>query len=370
MELRVLFLIDSLGSGGKERRLLELIKGLGTYEGVKIHLVLFSTHIHYSEVYDMDIELTVLERVPKKNPMVLYRLYKLCKLWKPDIVHSWGSMAPILALPSTFFLRIPLVNGIITDAPEGKPYFKSKYHRLLLTLPFSKVVLANSKAGLKSYRLSERKGRCIYNGFDIKRLSNLEGPKVIRERFKVGTEKVVGMVGSFTNKKDYWTFIDAALLLVKDREDVSFMAVGEGPVLNEIKAKVPEAYRQRIIFTGVQGHVESLINIFDVGVLCTNSQVHGEGISNAILEYMALAKPVVATIGGGTVETVVHDETGFLVPPATPKALAEHLNKLLNDPALCAQFGQTGKKRLENVFSLDHMTEAHYGLYQTLLKKG
>ena len=70
-----------------------------------------------------------------------------------------------------------------------------------------------------------------------------------------------------------------------------------------------------------------MVNVFDIGVLAT----HGEGISNSIMEYMALGKPVVASEGGGTCELVQDGITGFLVPRRDPQALAARISQLLDD---------------------------------------
>ena len=67
-----------------------------------------------------------------------------------------------------------------------------------------------------------------------------------------------------------------------------------------MQESVPVHLKDKIIFLGKIANVENIINIFDIGILITNSKVHGEGVSNSIIEYMALGKPVIATRGGGT----------------------------------------------------------------------
>ena len=91
------------------------------------------------------------------------------------------------------------------------------------------------------------------------------------------------------------------------------LAIGEN--LKSFESMIPIEFKDKIIFTGKQKHVESIINIFDIGVLCS---CYGEGISNTIMEYMALGKPVIATDCGGNKEIVVHNVTGFLIEPKNP----------------------------------------------------
>lgn len=367
--MKVLLLIDSLVAGGRERRLIELIKGFRKdYAEIELHLVVFKEKIHYKEVYDLGIPVQIIKRVPKKNPKVFYKLYALCKSFKPDLIHSWGTMSAILAIPASSLLNIKLINGNIVDAPNHLKFYHKLLFRARLTYPFSTVVVSNSLAGLKSYRVPEKKAVCIYNGFDGNRITNVSDPIEVRKKFNISTKKVVGMVGSFSERKDYKTYLEATLLLLKKRDDVSFVAVGDGPDLKKCQLMIPQEYSARCIFTGVQRDVESIINMLDIGVLSTNTKIHGEGISNAILEYMALKKPTVATRGGGTNEAVEDKNTGFLVHPESAEDMAERLNYLLDNPAEAKAMGLRARKRMEDLFLLDRMTVEYYDLYTKVLK--
>ena len=364
--MKILLLIDSLVSGGRERRLIELIKGFRDYPDVHLHLVVFSDNIHYQEVFQLGLPVKILERVPKRNPLVFYRLFKLCRKWKPDLIHSWGTMSAIWAIPSSLFLNIKLINGNVTDAPPNMGFFHKELFRAKLSFPFSAVVVGNSKAGLSAYKVPLKKRICIYNGFDDNRISDLQDKSEIKERFNIKPSKIVGMVGGFFDRKDYDTYVRSALIVLKQRTDVTFIAVGDGPNLTKCKEMIPSEHASRFIFTGVQTDVESIINVFDIGVLATNAEVHGEGISNAILEYMALEKPVVATIGGGTDEIVVDIITGMLIPPGSTSTMAKYLIQLLDDSEKAKKMGQAGRSRVLDFFSLDKMTKSYIELYGNL----
>ncbi|WP_289063690.1 glycosyltransferase [uncultured Zobellia sp.] len=365
--MKILLLIESLTSGGRERRLIELLKGSKQYSGIELGLVVFSDRIHYEEVYDLGVPITILKRVPKKNPMVFYRLFNLCKKWKPDLLHSWGSMSTILAIPSSKLLGIPLINGSIVDAPENLSFRNKDYFRTKLAIPFSKVIVGNSLAGLRAYKIPTKKGLCIYNGFDLNRISELKNESKVRREFNITTPKIVGMVGNFSERKDFKTYIKAAMIVLNQRDDVTFLAIGEGPDLGECKKMVADEHMSKIIFTGLQRDVESIVAIFNLGVLATNMKVHGEGISNAILEYMALSKATVATIGGGSNEAVGEGETGFLVVPASPEAMANKISLLLSKEDLCETMGVAARNRMENMFGLKKMTDSYVKLYKESL---
>jgi len=127
---------------------------------------------------------------------------------------------------------------------------------------------------------------------------------------------------------------------------------------------VQEKYLDRIIFTGRQTDVESIVNIFNIGVLATFT----EGISNSILEYMALGKPVIATDGGGTSEIVENGVTGYLVPPSNVNVLLEKLELLLDRPYLAKKMGESGKNVVKRKFEIRKMTKEFVCLYQKLIE--
>ncbi|PTM15081.1 MAG: hypothetical protein DA408_00230 [Bacteroidetes bacterium] len=365
--MKIMMLNDNLVKGGRERRLLELLKGLAQYPEVTCELVIFSDKIAYQEVYDLGIPLHILERKPAKDPRVFFRLYQLCRKFQPDIIHSWGSMTSVYAIPAAKMLGIKLLNAMVADAPQNQGWRDTHWLRGRLTFPFSDAVLGNSRAGLQAYGAPRFKSHCFHNGFDFKRIARLKPATEVRTQFGIETPLVVGMVGAVEDRKDYTLFVEVAKAVLQVRDDVSFVAVGDGKNLAACRARIPAAYQNRIIFTGNQNEVESIINTFDIGVLMTNQSAHGEGISNAIMEYMALGKPVVATWGGGTPEIVTEGETGYLIREATTTAWADKLIYLFDHPALAARMGAAGRLRIQHFFNLEQMTSSYFQLYQRLL---
>ena len=365
--MKILFLCDSLSKGGKERRMIQLIKGLLQRPDVYVELILFKNRIEYPEINELGISLHIIERKPKYTPLTFFKLYRICKNIRPDVIHSWSTMASIFVIPSLKILNTHLLNGIIVDAPSNLNFWNKKFILTRLTFPFSKVILGNSKAGLNAFNAPKSKSICIPNGFDFRRLQQLENPELIRKRYKLGSNLIIGKVAEFADRKDYETFISAAHQILKDHGNISFIAIGDGPNFESIKNIVPHSIRENIIFTGQVDDVESIINIFNIGILCTNSDVHGEGISNSILEYMALAKPVIATEGGGTNEILLDENTGYLVPAKSPEILANKILHLLENPEKAKIIGQTGRKRIEEHFSLEIMTSEYFKLYNEFI---
>jgi glycosyltransferase involved in cell wall biosynthesis len=174
------------------------------------------------------------------------------------------------------------------------------------------------------------------------------------------------MVASFSRFKDYDTYFEAAQRIVAQRDDVTFVAIGAGPRFEEYKAKFPEEQFPRIRLPGRRADVESIVNILSIGVLTSNTDTHGEGISNAIMEYMALGKPVVATDCGGNGELILEGETGYLIANRDTDALCNRLELLLGDAALARRLGEAGRRRIAETFGLERMTASYAALYRSL----
>jgi glycosyltransferase involved in cell wall biosynthesis len=97
--------------------------------------------------------------------------------------------------------------------------------------------------------------------------------------------------------------------------------------------------------------------------------VHGEGISNSIIEYMTLGKPVVANDAGGTKEIVHHNVNGYLIRHETETEMIRLITGLIDDPEKCTAFGKAGRQIIEVSFLLDNMGEAFEQTYQYCIMK-
>jgi len=130
---------------------------------------------------------------------------------------------------------------------------------------------------------------------------------------------------------------------------------------------VSPEFQDRILFPGTLARVEEVEQVCDVGVLCTNAAIFGEGLANALMEFMALGKPVVATNSGGTAELVVDGVTGFLVAPADPGAVARRVGHLLDHRDEADRMGRAGRRRIRQSFSQEQMVERFVTVYEQVL---
>jgi glycosyltransferase involved in cell wall biosynthesis len=370
--MKILFFIDSLNSGGKERRLTELMKQLNLDHDTNFSLVIMNKEIHYKQVLDLNIKIHYLIRKTKKDLSVFKKFYEICKAYRPDIIHCWDAMTAFYSIPSCKLLGIKLVNGLVVDTPVRKNIFNKSWLRVRLTFPFSDIIIGNSNAGLKAYKAPAKKSSTVYNGMDFSRFITIkEKPAILKEIFDDSSNDffIVGMVAAFEERKDYKTLIKAAIFLTTQHENIRFVLVGDGNDLEKIKNSVPPLLKNKIIFLGRRTDVESIINIFDIGVLLTNSKVHGEGISNSLIEYMALGKPAIATRGGGTNEVVIDNENGYLIDPGKESQLIEKIENLIEQKKLLERFGTKGYQVAREKFDLKIMTSNYIKIYQNLIKQ-
>ena len=361
--MKILFVIESLTEGGKERRLTELMKALKLESGIEFELAIMSFDVHYKEVFDLGINIHYLIRKRKKDFTIFHNLYNLCKGYVPDIVHCWDSMTAVYITPVCKLLRIKSVNGMVMDSPKRRNIFYRPWLRARLTFPFSDIIIGNSKAGLKAYNAPSKRSIVIYNGFNFERTKSLIPNEIITEQLNIRTNYVIGMVATFSEFKDYSTYFNAAQILLSKRKDITFLAIGERTDSDLSRSYIDEKYIDHFKLLGSKSGIESYVNVMDIGVLST----YTEGISNSILEYMALGKPVVATSGGGTDEIVEDQKTGFLVNTSNPMELAEKILVLLDDSLLRKKMGKNGKDRIHETFSIDVMTGKYISAYKKLL---
>ena len=322
--------------------------------------------IRYRELDDLNVSVVTIKRSAKRDVRLFAKIYRFLAESEPHIVHTWSTMSSIYTSPTAFLQGIKIVNGMIRSAHTDMGWRDQRWIRARLTFPFADAIVSNTREGLKAFGAPSCKSLCIYNGFDFTRITALETQNTIKERWDIKTDFTVGMVASFSEYKDYDTFIGAAVRILKERDDVTFVAIGDGKHRMRVAQQIPDCCLGRIKFLGRIQDVESVINTFDIGVLMTNTRLHGEGISNAILEYMALGKPVIATDYGGNRESIANGRTGFMVPAGNDNELAAKINMLLNNRTMAACMGREGRRMVKKLFDNEKMTEQYFRLYMRL----
>lgn len=367
---RIVFFIGSLDAGGKERRLVELLTYLSSKGCYEMLVLLTSNVIHFQNFIALGIPYQVLPKAWQRNdPTVIYQFYKYCKMFKPDLIHTWGQMQSFYALPTVALESITLINSQITSAPPSinKLSLTRLLDRVIFTM--STVILSNSKAGLQSFKPPKHKSKVIYNGMNLNRFNLLENSCDVKTKYWIKTKYAVAMVASISPNKDYKMFYEVGLHVTALRDDITFIGLGdylEGDHAYE-QVRAVTHNNPRLIFAGNVSDVESLVNACDLGMLLSPN---GEGISNAILEYMALGKPVIASNKGGTPEIVEHNVNGYLVEDHdTTETIASYVIDLIDDKEKRAAFGKVSRNVIYDNFSIDRMGHAFEQVYQSALLK-
>ncbi|MCL4865565.1 MAG: glycosyltransferase, partial [Gemmatimonadales bacterium] len=178
--------------------------------------------------------------------------------------------------------------------------------------------------------------------------------------------QVVGVVASLSPIKDHATLLTAVALLARTHPNVHLILVGaDAGSRADLEAQSAAlGIDARTRFAGLRPSQPSPHHVFDISVLSSRS----EGLPNSILEAMAAARPVVATAVGAVADAVVHEETGLLVPPGDPPAMAAALARLLDAPELGAAFGHAGRARARDRYSAAAAMGRLVDLYRTMAR--
>lgn len=366
--LRVMFILDTFGGGGKEHRCLQLIQGLNNLNICNIRLIILDAEIDYPEIFATSAEVSILDR--KHLKLSYWRTYQEIKnqvnMFAPDIVQGWGFMSlfflNILRLRKKFIYVASHVANV--NEPKGK-------EKIINTLAnyFADAIVGNSVNGLRAYSVPPTKAYCIYNGYNSQRRELLTDSEMLmlRQELSVSTPYVVMMVARVDKNKDYDCFVRIAKTICALRDDITFLAVGKGPLLDIFQAETIND--KRIKFLGFRNDVDKLLKLTTVSVLCTNFRHHKEGVSNSILESMANGVPVVATFGGGTSEIIIDGESGFCIKDNKEDSFVEKILFLINNKEIYNNFSKKCIQIVSDKFSLEGATMKYVELYCNLLLK-
>ena len=364
---KILFFIGNLGSGGKERRLLTLLKELSKRDNYDLHIVLIRDLIHYSEFHALSIEYSYLVKSQESKfpPRLFLKLWKIMKRSRPSLVHVWGSEEAAYMGVIAKIMRIPMINNQITSSTPVTGLLSKTINKINFKL--SDYILSNSEAGLRAYNPPPHKSGVIHNGMNLERF-NVQAC-AIKEEISIPEDSLtVVMVARFCPGKDYDTLLEVAGKVCAEKDDVFFLLVGDGPERPRIQRKA-EAMRitERVKLLGKRKDVEAILLSSDIAVLLSDVSTMTEGLSNAVMEYMAAGLPMIATNAGGNPEIVDHGVTGYLVNDKDVNQISEYVLELATNSVLRNEMGDNGKARIENEFSINKFVDAHIDVIECII---
>lgn len=356
-----------MSKGGKERQFVEIVKYLHQNKKIKCCVVLLNDSLDFDGLSNLNISINVLgSRTDSKIKKIIH-LNKIIKEFNPDVIHSFINICSLFSIFLKLFNKsYRVIDNSVRSFQKPGRYNSSKLIKDQISFFFSDKIVGNSNVGIESYNAPQNKSKVIYNGYDFSRNNNLIDRSTIREKFNIKTKYVVGKVARFTNEKDFGFFFSTAFLSYSRKLDITFMAVGDGPNLIDYQRKVRESNCSNVIFTGMQSDVESIINNFDIGLLLTDTIKHGEGISNSIIECMALKIPVIATCDKGTSEIINNNINGFLIKNRNDSELLSLIEKLLNNQILYDKISNAARKTIETNFNMINVGSSFFKLYKEI----
>jgi len=287
-------------------------------------------------------------------------------------VHAYNFYGNVFAIPPARIAGSVAIASIRDCAPYLTPMQK-RLQRAVCR--FADCVLVNADA-VKEWLIADgysaSKIVVIRNGVDLSRFSEPPEPGKLRQELGLAAgTPLVAVVSRLAHLKGLEDFLEAVAHISPRFPAARFLVVGEtNPqhrhYLDELKSLAARlGVADRVIFTGLRSDVPALMSSVDVSVMPSLN----EALSNVLLESMAAGAPVVATRVGGTAEALTHGETGLLVPPADPSALAASIARLLEDGGMAARLGRAARQAIEDRFSVDRMVRTTEDLYLDLLDR-
>ena len=357
--LKLVFLIRRLTIGGAERQLVELSTGLDRNIFDVTVLCFYRGGEFVEELAKANIPVISLNKKGRWDIFrFLWRLRAMLRKIQPDVIHSYMTGANLVAtllkpvLPPT-----RIVWGIESAYIDHANYswlerVTSPLEIILSRLP--ELIVFNSFAGRELHQsagFARSRAVVIHNGINTERFApNRKSGLLLRESWRIPNGALlIGIVGRVNPIKDHTTFLRAAAIFARSRPEARFICIGGGPrkYADELQALGRQlGLTDRVIWPGFVGDMPAAYNALD---LCCSSS-YGEGTSNAIAEAMACAVPCVVTNVGDSAFIV--GDTGIVVPPKDPEALAAGWTALLNLMTQNPLLGNAARARIESRLSL------------------
>jgi glycosyltransferase involved in cell wall biosynthesis len=382
MRVPILFVIGSLNVGGAEKHLLKVLPRLDPKRWQPAIFCLtergpLAEQLEASGVPVMGSLSGLPSAAPKLRRFAnicasTWRLSRFMREFRPAIAHFFLPAAYILGAPASLLAQVPvrvMSRRSLNDYQKGHRFLQLAERSLH---PAMNAILGNSRSVVQQLHqqegISKDRLGLIYNGIDPSPFGSVDGRTSIRERLSIPADAIVFII--VANLIPYKGHCDllAAFGIVNQRlpRNWRLLIVGRDDGIGaNLKALAKNLHiEENVMFLGAREDVPELLLGADVGILSS----HQEGFSNAILEGMAAALPMIVTDVGGNPEAVVDQETGFVVAPRNAEQFAVAIDRLAGDPQLRQSMGRKAKTRIQQEFTLDGCVRRYEQLYEALLQ--
>lgn len=368
--LKVAFLSTGLAYGGAETQLVNLATRLKK-RGWDVRVVsMLPPQAFTEELAAAGIPFATLNmRRGVPDPQAVFRLAKILRQWRPDIVHSHMVHANIMARVTCIFCRVPVVISTAHNINEGGRWREIAYR---ITDPLADLTTNVSWAAVNRYikvgAVPKNKIVFMPNGVDTQRYrSNPDARLRLRKELELDGYYIWLAVGRFEEQKDYPNLLRAFKRVIDKRVEAVLLIAGQGTLFEEMRAMAYSLeLAEKVRFLGVRRDVPELMSAADAYVMSSA----WEGLPMVLLEAAACELPIVATDVGGNSEIVLDGTSGFIVPPRDPEALAAAMLKMMSlSEDERRAMGRAGRAHIEANYSLDRVVDQWENLYQDLLRK-
>lgn len=364
--IRVCFLIDDLARAGTESQLLALIEHLDRSRVEPMLCLLKGTSAASRALEPAScpvVRLGVRSLHHLSSLRKAMRLARLLREWHADVLQVYFPDSTLFGVPVARWAGV----SCVVRTRNNLGYSSTRLQRWLgrLYSRFVSATVANCEACRQTVLAMERPAPdsvvVVENGVDLARYQRAR----VAVPGKAKGFHHVGMVANLRPIKQPEILLQAASMICAARSDVVVRIAGEGELRLELEREIERrGLTARFLLPGATSHVPAFLAELDVAVLCSRS----EGQSNALLEYMAAGRAIVATDVGGNRELIEPETNGLLVPPGDPAQLAEAILRLLADAPLAARLGAAARHRVEERYSLPARARRFEEFYQRLLR--
>lgn len=377
-KIKIIHLITGLSTGGAEMMLYKLLYNMdkNKFDIKVISLTGIGSVGGKIKKLGIGVDALHMKRgIP--NPFLLFKLIKILREYKPDVLQTWMYHADLIGgLAAKLVRNIPVVWNIRHSNldPEGNKkttiLTAKACAKLSKTIP--KKIICCSEASFKVHSelgYKEEKMIVIPNGFNLDAFKpDAEARYSVRRELGIPDDAVIiGMVARFDPQKDHKNLIDAAEVLCRTYENIHFILCGDG-ITNDNKqlAKWIQEHNLQAIFhlLGRRADIARITAAFDIA---SSSSSYGEGFPNVVGEAMSCEVPCVVTNVGDSAYIV--GNTGIVVPPKNPLAMAKAWEKLIKLPAEENKIlSKMARKRIEDNFEINSVVNQYETLYSQLFK--
>mgnify|MGYP001561056856 CR=1 FL=1 len=365
--LRVVHLVEALGTGGLER----VVQALARHADARRFRIEVLCAVQGGpvarEIEAAGIRVRVLGAAGYR-PRDILAAARLIKEIGADVVHSHGHFAGVLGRGAAWWAGAPVAVHHLHTIDTTLEDRHRRLERFLLRLTSRLLCCSDAVArhASRDLKAPQRLLAVVPNGID-------PPPAMTRaqalDRLGLGgiSGPIVGCVGGLSRHKGQAVLVQALGHLAEDRRLPTLVLVGDGPERPRLESAAAGLQgRARVVFAGERPDARALLPAFDLLVV---PSIEREGFGLAALEGMDAGLPVVASRLGGLPEVLEDGRTGLLVPPGDARALAVAIERLLANPEERRALGAAGRRQVESRFRAALMTRRVEDVYEEALRE-